>query len=273
MLQTSKRSNEKCNIVRISDGLGNQLFQYAFGYSVYKRTGIKLVLDIMFISPLRHYQLDCFCIEFNDRYVKKWIDVLCGIGLRKAAALRLKYREHKIKSESYTFIKERTELSYDESIYKEEPSYYVGFWQSYSYFDKYYNDIKKQFVLKNPVSSIALNYSKDMKLCISVSCHIRRTDYNRNVNNVCLNSSYYKLAVERMSELLGGDYKLFIFTDDKEFVKQNFHFHEFTIVEGTSDLEDFYLMQQCRHHIIANSTFSWWGLIYLRIKVELFVHR
>ena len=56
-----------------------------------------------------------------------------------------------------------------------------------------------------------------------------------------------------------GDFSLYIFTDDKDFVRENFHIREYTLIEGISDLEEFALMQKCRNHIIANSTYSWWG--------------
>ena len=66
------------------------------------------------------------------------------------------------------------------------------------------------------------------------------------------------MALDQMKEKL-GDFKLFIFTDDKEFVRERFHLCEYELVEDVTDLEEFVLMQQCKHHIIANSTFSWWA--------------
>lgn len=246
------------NVVRISDGLGNQLFQYAFAYSVYKRTGEELILDPMFISPIRSYQLDKFHIDFSKRYVGEKLDYILGFGPKKARRFRLQYRERKMKKDGYELVKERKELEFDEPIYSERPAYYIGFWQSYKYFDEFYEDIKRQIVLKDKLGDKAQGYSNQIKENISVSLHIRRTDYNRDVNNVCLNDTFYAQALKRMQEEL-GEFKLFIFTDDKEFVKQNFQLYDYIIVEGTSDLEDFTLMQQCKHHIIANSTFSWWA--------------
>ena len=246
------------NVVRISDGLGNQLFQYAFAYSVYKKTGEKLILDPMFISPIRSYQLDKFHIDFPKRYVGEKLDYLLGFGPKKARRFRLQYRDWKMKKDGYTLVKERKELEFDETIYAEKPAYYLGFWQSYKYFDEFYEDIKRQIVLKDELGEKANKYSSQIKESMSVSLHIRRTDYNRDVNNVCLNDTFYAQALKKMQEEL-GEFKLFIFTDDKEFVKQNFQLYDYVIVEGTSDLEDFTLMRQCRHHIIANSTFSWWA--------------
>ena len=56
-----------------------------------------------------------------------------------------------------------------------------------------------------------------------------------------------------------GAFQLFVFTDDKEFVKKNFKLREYVLVDKVCDLDEFELMRQCDHHIIANSTFSWWA--------------
>ena len=253
---------QKPDIVRISDGLGNQLFQYAFGYSLYKRTGKGFIIDPMYSGILRHYQLDAFHIDFDKRFVGEKTDNILGLGARNSARFRLKYRDCKIRCEKYKLIKETAPMKYDETVYQDMPSYYMGFWQSYEYFDAFYDDIRRQFRLKKKISAKAQEYDDKIQNLVlgmqSVSLHIRRTDYNRTQNNVCLTDAFYKQALESMQREI-GDFALFIFTDDKDFVRENFHFHEYTIVEGLSDLEEFDLMQKCQNHIIANSTYSWWG--------------
>lgn len=255
---------EKPNIVRISDGLGNQLFQYAFGYSLYKKTGKELIIDPMYSGKLRCYQLESFRIDFSKRFVGEKADYVLGCGARNSAPLRLKYREQKIKYGKYEIIKEDFPMKYDENVYQNSSAYYIGFWQSHQYFDEYYDDIKRQIQLRNKKFSLrGKKYLDTIQTNIpgeepSVSLHIRRTDYNRTKNNVCLSDQFYRQALEGMQDNL-GKFSLYIFTDDKNFVKENFHFHKYTLVEGVDDLEEFVLMQKCRHHIIANSTFSWWG--------------
>lgn len=247
------------SIIRISDGLGNQLFQYAFAYSVYKETGMDIILDPMFISPLRKYQLSQFNLDFKQRLVNEKLDFLLGFGPKKARRPRLQYRDKIIKRKNYKLVKEQKELVYEPGIYSQNEAYYLGFWQSYKYFDRYYDDIKRQFVLLSELSTKAKEYDRLIKTGRSVACHIRRTDYDRNENNVCINDYFYKKSLMRMREQV-GDFNLFVFTDDKQFVKNNFVLkNNYTIIEGTTDLEDFWLMQRCQNHIIANSTFSWWG--------------
>ncbi|MDE7324450.1 MAG: alpha-1,2-fucosyltransferase [Lachnospiraceae bacterium] len=252
---------QRANVVRISDGLGNQLFQYAFGYSLYKRTGKELLIDPMYSGKLRHYQLDSFQIDFRQRFVGEKADYVLGLGARNAAPLRLKCREQKIRRGRYPVVKEPCPMRYDESVYQDDAAYYIGFWQSHQYFDAYYDDIKRQFQYKEPLSAQAMAYLEKIRTDAngaSVSLHIRRTDYNRTQNNVCLGDVFYRQALERMQRETGS-FALYIFTDDKYFVRESFAFHDFVLIEGVSDLEEFVLMQKCRNHIIANSTYSWWG--------------
>lgn len=257
----SRWNLENSNIVRISDGLGNQLFQYAFGYSLYRKTGRELLVDPMYSGKLRHYQLDSFQIDFSKRFVGEKTDFVLGLGPRNSAPLRLKYRVHKVKRGKYEIVTEASLMKYDEKVYRNNSSYYIGFWQSHEYFDEYYEDIKRQFQLKDDFSLRGRTYLDKIQTDgqgQNVSLHIRRTDYNRTQNNVCLSNLFYKQALDGMQSKI-GNFSLYIFTDDKDFVKENFHFHEYTLVEGLNDLEEFALMQRCKHHIIANSTYSWWG--------------
>ena len=249
---------EQCNIFRISDGLGNQLFQYSCAYSMYKKTGKEIILDPMYSGNLRTYQLDYFSLDFNKRLVNKQLDYCLGMGERRSAKFKLWYRNLILKRKHCKIIRENG-IEYDDTIYhKGEGNYYIGFWQSYKYFNEYYDDIKRQFVNKYPLSEQSIGYAKRMQGTQSVSLHIRRTDYNRTINNVCICSAFYKIALEELQKKL-GDFSLFIFSDDKQYVMEHFKLHDFELVEGVSDLEEFQLMQCCKHHIIANSTFSWWA--------------
>ena len=233
---------EKPNIVRISDGLGNQLFQYAFGYSLYRKTGRGLIIDPMYSGKLRHYQLDSFQIDFAERFVGKKVDNILGLGTRNSAPLRLRYREQKVRFAKYKIIKERYPMRCDDEMYQNAPAYYTGFWQSYQYFDQYYEDIKRQFQLKEQFSSQGKKYLDKIRTKVhwggqSVSLHIRRTDYNRIENNVCLSEQFYRQALESMQKSI-GDFSLYIFTDDKEFVKENFRFHEYILEIGRASCRE-----------------------------------
>ncbi|MDE6814419.1 MAG: alpha-1,2-fucosyltransferase [Lachnospiraceae bacterium] len=247
------------SVVRISDGLGNQLFQYAFGYSFAQKTGQDIILDPFFWgSALRSYQLDKFRIRYTERFIDPIWDYILGVGPRNARCFKEKYRDAKIEKE-YRLVRENKPMEYDSTVYDmRDAVYFQGFWQSPCYFDEFYDEIRRQFTIKGSLSGRAKDYEMQMGKENSVSLHIRRTDYDRDVNNVCLGGSFYEEALRGMEQSV-GDFCLFLFTDDKEFVRKNFDLHEYILVEDISDIEEFVLMQRCRHHIVANSTFSWWG--------------
>lgn len=241
-------------VVRIDSGLGNQLFQYACGYSVAMKKQYDLVLDPFFIGDIRSYQLERFKLKYNTCFVNKnWEKYLEKRGYNKS----LEYRKWKIRK--YEFIQENKEFAYDESVYDGERNKYLkGFWQSYKYFDNYYEDLKSQFIYNGQLTKKSLQYIEDMRVCNSVSMHVRRTDYVRAIDNVSIGLNYYQQALSLMKTKI-GEFKLFIFSDDKEYVRDKFKFLNYELIEGISDIEEFVCMQNCKHHIIANSTFSWWA--------------
>lgn len=247
------------SVVRISDGLGNQLFQYAFGYSFARKTGQEIILDPFFWgTSLRSYQLEQFRIKYTNRFVDPVWDYILGLGPRNARRYKERYRNKKIK-DGYRLEVEKQPMKCDSAIYQEKDAvYFQGFWQTPCYFDEFYDEIKYQFTLIRSLSSRANLYAEQMETSNSVSLHIRRTDYDRDVNNVCLGETFYSEAISRMKQSI-GQFRLFVFTDDKNFVKNNFDLYEYTMIEGIDDIEEFALMQKCKHHIVANSTFSWWG--------------
>lgn len=247
------------HVVRISDGLGNQMFQYAFAYALAKKTGAQVLIDPLFWgTSLRKYQLEEFKVTNTKRMVSRGLDYLLGFGPRNGRRFKDKYRQHLIKR-NYQLIQEKQVMHCDETlVYPEKPSFYMGFWQSPGYFEAFYEELKKQFVRKKNISREAIKYDKEIREGVSVALHIRRTDYVRQEGNAALGLGFYEEALRRMEEQ-AGDFQLFIFTDDKEFVKKNFNLRKYVLVEGVCDLDEFELMRQCRHHIIANSTFSWWA--------------
>lgn len=245
--------------VRISDGLGNQMFQYAFAYALSKKTNAKVVLDPLFWgTSLRKYQLEEFHISLTRKMVSPFWDYLLGFGPRNGRRFKDQYRQYLI-HKHYQVFKEKKIMHYDETVWNQtQPAFFIGFWQTQHYFEDYYEDLRKQFTLKSPLSVQADHYMDQIKQGSSVALHIRRTDYVRKEGNATLQSRFYEEALDRLKKEL-GDFQLFVFTDDKEYVKFNFQLHNYTLVEKVSDLEEFELMKCCDHHIVANSTFSWWA--------------
>lgn len=247
------------HVVRISDGLGNQMFQYAFAFALEKKTGVRVLIDPLFWgTSLRRYQLEKFHITGTKRLVGRSQDYILGFGPRNGRRFKDRYRQYLIRKK-YHLFQEKQIMHYDDGVYNQtKPCFFLGFWQTPQYFEEYYEDLKKEFTRKEAVSRQAQKYQKQMEQGTSVAMHIRRTDYVRQEGNVTIPFDFYEEALRGMEEKL-GEFRLFIFTDDKQFVKEYFKVREFVLVEGLCDLDEFELMRQCNHHIVANSTFSWWA--------------
>ena len=245
--------------VRISDGMGNQMFQYAFAYALKRKTGCKVLIDPLFWgTSLRTYSLDQFNISLTDRLVSEKKDYLLGAGPRNGRKFKDSYRESLIKK-NYQLVNEKKIMNYDPDVMNQDKdSFFMGFWQTPKYFEEYKDDIKKEFQPKWQLSPKAKEYSKQIAEKTSVAMHVRRTDYVRENGNVALTLDYYFRALEMLDKQI-GNFNLFVFSDDKDYVKEQFNSREYTLVSGVSDLDEFELMRQCSHKIIANSTFSWWA--------------
>lgn len=147
-----------------------------------------------------------------------------------------------------------------------ETCYVEGYWQSEKYFKNIEKVIRQEFTLKDH-----LREKLDQKILNlisgtnSVSIHVRRGDYVTNkaasqTHSTC-SIDYYERAIRRIAKDV-KDIQLFVFSDDIQWVKDNLHTnHPITHVSNGNytDYEELILMSHCKHNIIANSSFSWWG--------------
>lgn len=235
-------------LVQIKGGLGNQLFQYAAGRALAERLNVSLELDTTFYdntpedSTPRTYELDKLQISASvlpSYKVEKWRGV-------------------KVRESYYPLIT---------PFLKKSGNYYLrGYWQSESYFKKIAPTIRQELTFRKPLNGLLFDQlRKEIQDSESISLHFRRGDYisNPKVNayHGALPLSYYQEAVNFLQKRLDAP-KLFLFSDDMVWVKQNFYSTLPTIYVDESDEEqhsDFRLMTLCKHHIIANSSYSWWA--------------
>ena len=243
-------------ISKISDGLGNQLFQYALGRSLSYKHNRLLKLGLSAFTnnyTLRDYQLGKYKIIENKLTFSKqlYYKILCKIIIvfkQKNKILKFFYWENK-------------QFSFDESILNSESSYFFGYWQTFKYFKDIRHLLLKELELKENLNLENSEMLKNIKKTNSISLHIRRGDYLKiKHQNVC-DLSYYERAVNKMIKEIENP-SFFIFSDDIKWVKENLKvnhpkfFIDFNQNNPEYDLE---LMKNCKHNIIANSTFSWWG--------------
>ncbi|MFC5283374.1 alpha-1,2-fucosyltransferase [Pedobacter alpinus] len=243
-------------IVRIEGGLGNQLFQYALGknLALINNTELKLDLNYFKKSSFRTFELNHFNINEKE------------IIAQNIKYLKWANSKNKLLNSLYNFFFTEPEIykekhfHFDNEVFKcKNESYLSGFWQS----EKYFISIKKQIqetLTFNPSFNHKFNNQiQQINNSESVALHVRRGDYLKNKNHLLLNLQYYEKALDLLTEKLTNP-EIFIFSDDIEWCKLNLDVklpHQF--MSRNESHEDLKLMALCKHFIIANSTFSWWG--------------
>jgi hypothetical protein len=247
-------------IVHIFGGLGNQMFQYAFGLSKNVRSNGLLKLDL---SAFENYKLRKF--ELNSPFKLDYLvsSIYENQNLKSENKFQKILKKFGFKESSY--IKEK-EFSFSDKIYSIRSGYFEGYWQSPKYFIENERAIRDAFRFRDDISENAEKYLKKIQDCYSVSLHVRRGDYVSNkstniVHGTCSIDFYCQAVHYLESKFL--DTTFFVFSDDLEWAKQNLAFIKKKVFVEKSvasrDWEEMFLMSKCKSHIIANSSFSWWG--------------
>ena len=251
-------------ISRITSGLGNQLFQYALARSLALRNKTSLYFDLSYYKHLydtdtpRAFKLDRFAIDY------RLLNTSPYLYLSKATKL-LPDRTLK------PFVNWLTERQFhaDIGVLDTNDQFVIldGFWQSERYFAHCEDVIRSELAFQRDTGARFVSYQQQIEGSEQpVSVHIRRGDYvshpEFSQSFGFLGLDYYQTAIALLTERFTG-VKLFIFSDDPDWVRQNLALtlpHEFVSNTGPdADLNDLQLMSLCHHHIIANSSFSWWG--------------
>lgn len=240
-------------IVDLFGGMGNQMFQYAAAYRLALAQNTELVLNTY---ALRHDRLRNFSLS------PYWINnQIVDFYLPEASALK-KYI-YGIPGKIHHF-NEKVEFEFDPEIIKlRDHQHLCGYWQNPKYFEDIREVIQSVYSLRSP-SSAFLHLQKNIRSGLSVSMHIRRGDFLgksfvRHKHDVC-DVKYYEDAIQHINSLIEADYTLYIFSDDAYWSRQHFSkYNNVHFIQLPSDAEELILMSECRHNIIANSTFSWWA--------------
>jgi hypothetical protein len=250
--------------VKLWGRLGNQLFQYAFGKSKALSENRELFfysipyLDNKGKSPLEAFMIDIKYLDerqiskfyffpnsrFPSRIERKIISIFPAVNRKVFVEPALWY--HHLKNSKATC--------------------YDGYWLSFKYFSSIKDELLSEIKLKDN-KDLPEGLFTEISECNSVSVHIRRGDYlskaNKNVYYRC-GTDYYQRAISLIKNVV-ADPVYYIFSDDLFWVKENYTFlKDFDIryVEYSAEAlanTDLILMSRCRHNIITNSTFSWWG--------------
>jgi hypothetical protein len=251
-------------VTRLYGGLGNQFFQYAIGRALAARHGAQLKLDVSAYSHLRSrsYELDRYPIAADIASE----GVMRMIRSRDGPLLTLADPSRPAPLGRFTRYEE-PHFHYDPVVEAlAPPVYLMGYWNSERYFGHIADLIRRELTPAEPLDAANHALLQEVGAVPSVSIHIRRGDYANDPDTLRYHGlcppEYYRRAVEHVAAREGLA-RFFVFSDDPDWVRAHLRFgHPTTYVDlnpperGYRDLQ---LIAGCRHHIIANSTFSWWG--------------
>lgn len=244
-------------------GLGNQMFQYAAGRSLSLQNNIPFKID--FDCPYKHvnysYNLNVFLQQAEQAdFLELW---------KSKPKTKFAKRLFMLAGKNYNckLVREKKEFTFNSDFFSiPDESYVSGFFQTEKYFSEFEEVIRKDFTFNIDPSVANQKFMSEIISENAVSLHIRRGDYvkikeTNNFHGVC-SIAYYESAIQLIADKI-SDPVFYIFSDDMQWVKENFNLsqpHVYVDINNAStNYEDMRLMSICKHHIIANSSFSWWG--------------
>jgi hypothetical protein len=211
--------------IKLMGGLGNQMFQYAYGFALAKHKKTNLSLDMSFFSEkktatLRIFELEQLCITQKNIGQKPFLTKIPKIGNRLKPFL----------------------------------NYFEGYFQNEKYFTDYAEDIRKEFQFKENLQIPDGN---------TIAIHIRRGDYVKfaDIHLVCT-PAYYENAIAYIQSNVENPV-FYVFSEDLEWVRQNINIPSNSVFvnyyANAPSSHDMQFMSLCKHQIISNSSYSWWA--------------
>lgn len=253
-------------IVRVNGGLGNQMFQYAFGLKLqHLHPTEKILFDL---KDFRGYHLHNYELDhvFGLKLQRPSFGQLCSITFpfsENAFPGNHLYRFRKVrKNEVY----DKEEFKYCEELLNlPGDRYYIGYWINEGYFADIKDQVLEAFTFRRPLGEKAKAYLAQIQSANSVGIHVRRGDFllHKIFQGIC-ERDYYEKAIGYVKEHVSSPH-FFIFSNDIQWCKENIAEYtggNYTTVEindSANNYLDMQLMSCCKHNIIAHSTFSWWA--------------
>lgn len=255
-------------ISRLLGGLGNQMFQYAAARALAAAKGESLLLDVNgFDEYTLHQGFELQRVFMIDSGTASGGQIRRLIGWR-ANSLARKILKRKLFSalRGGNLVVEPHFNHWHGLSQTKQQTYMMGYWQSELYFRDFAPLIRQNFTLRQPLRGQNAQLAGAMVNCESVSVHVRRGDYvsdkkTQKILNPC-SLEYYRNAYAHIRSVTQNPV-CYVFSDDVDWVRGNLTFLNHPVFvqhnRGADSYLDMMLMSACKHHIIANSTFSWWG--------------
>lgn len=257
------------NIIRMSGGIGNQMFQYAL-YLKLTSLGKEVKFDDVTeyeLDNARPIMLSVFGIDY-PKATREELVKITDASMHPLSRVRRKIFGRR--SGEY----HEASVDYDAAVLEKENAYLCGCFQSERYFKDIESQVRQTYQFRNilipeEIQEKIQSYERQIKESMSVSIHIRRGDYldAADVYGGICTDAYYNKAIRYMIERYETPH-FFVFTNDTFWaekwceVRNRETGKEFTVITGTDEKTgyiDLMLMSRCKAHIIANSSFSWWG--------------
>jgi len=254
-------------VVKLQGGLGNQMFQHAAARALAEKRGSNIRMDLSWfdganlVDAPRHYELDRFSLKQSFVSPEQY-----ALITEESNSLKIKlYNLTKGRAKPRVLLYKESGHGFDQRFFDLPDNVILdGYWQSEKYFLGVRDAILADFSFKNLATGKNRSLLTEIKKVSAVSIHVRRGDYATTKAakefHGLMGLDYYAEAIKQISKRVQG-ISFFVFSDDPEWCKQNLKVPlPVTYIDHNKDgAEDMRLMSACKHHIIANSTFSWWG--------------
>ncbi len=274
-------------VVKLMQGLGNQMFQYAAAKSLSLKLNqpLKINIDNYSSASIRQYELGKYfgiqtpvitrqeMQQFNLSHPVRRVwnkltkDKIRGLPYEESTMVQTAYQfAYLFRAPHKQKVFEERSFHFDERFFHAKPPVFLkGYWMSYKYFEQHRAAIMADFVVRKELVSAVKSIADEISANNSVALHIRCGDKLQPQYTQLLGTpspEYYAAGINYISSQTNQPLKLYAFTDDVTVAKQYLPAgYDVTWVSNTTStaVEDFYLMSKCKHLVMSNSTFSWWA--------------
>ena len=239
-------------ITQLAGGLGNQLFRYAAGRRLAHKWKTEFKLDISVYSHDKRSPYGLNSLNIIENFVTP----------EEIQAVKTFHEDKNLGKEKRAWQFWPEVLDWPDNLYLS------GAWEDERYFADIADIIRREFTLKEPLSIAAQHWKEKILMAeCAVSLHVRHGDFayssfaKRVSAMAILPLDYYYQCIENLKHEY-NNLTLFVFSNNLQWCKENIHAGvpiEFVSGQGLSDIEEIYLISLCKHNIMANSTFSFWG--------------
>ena len=256
------------------------MFQYAAGFAIAQRLNMKVLVDVNYLKDKsnryfkfsnRDYVLDMFNISgeiASDNQISQFRVPRKGNKYFYHLKKRLASERNIIREKNLTTCTSFKNIA--------SHCYLEGYWQNPIYFKDYENEIRQEFSFKNKLSEVCIPVLQRIENSNSVCIHVRRGDFVNHPTLDVVKIEFYYKALAILSDIF-PDLRLFVFSDDVSWCRENLELDLFEYefidpsLSGPHAEYHLHLMTFCKHFIIPNSTFSWWGAWLSKSKEKIVI--